>query len=152
MTYAAQKYEIPEVATDTSSHYTTVNNNYIIVNNIFNDCILNLCRFCFFLEHPVYVILRTFLISQKACLKTQYTMRGEGGGGSKNFFELVYQRVFLSFYVYKVCNILTDELHKTLWLIALKIRLRSNLLRIKVTSNADHEYTAISIKVVLPKV
>ena len=39
-----------------SSHYTTVNNNYIIVNNIFNDCIINLCGFRFFwdtlcLEH-----------------------------------------------------------------------------------------------------
>ena len=31
-----------------SSHYTTVNNNYIIVNNIFNDCIINLCGFRFF--------------------------------------------------------------------------------------------------------
>ena len=31
-----------------SSHYTTVNHNYIIVNNIFNDCIINLCGFRFF--------------------------------------------------------------------------------------------------------
>ena len=31
-----------------SSYYTAVNNNYIIVSNIFNDCIINLCGFRFF--------------------------------------------------------------------------------------------------------
>ena len=31
-----------------SSHYTIVNDNYITVNNIFNDCIINLCGFRFF--------------------------------------------------------------------------------------------------------
>ena len=31
-----------------SSHYSIVNNNYIIVNNIFNDCIISLCGFRFF--------------------------------------------------------------------------------------------------------
>ena len=36
-----------------SSHYTTVNNNYIIVNTNFNDCIINLCGFRFFLGQPV---------------------------------------------------------------------------------------------------
>ena len=37
-----------------SRHYTIVNNNYIIVNNIFNDCIINLCGFRFFWDTLYY--------------------------------------------------------------------------------------------------
>ena len=47
-----------------SSHYTTVNNNYIIVNNIFNDCIINLCGFRFFLGHPVYIYIYIYIYSE----------------------------------------------------------------------------------------
>ena len=36
-----------------SSHYTTVNNNYIIVNNIFSDCIIIIYAGSVFLGHPV---------------------------------------------------------------------------------------------------
>ena len=40
------------------SHYTTANNNYIIVNNIFNDCIINLCVFRLFFGTPCIVNIK----------------------------------------------------------------------------------------------
>ena len=44
-----------------SSHYTIVNDNYITVNNIFNDCIINLCGFRFFWDTLYFTDVTTWV-------------------------------------------------------------------------------------------
>ena len=45
-----------------SSHYSIVNNNYIIVNNIFNDCIISLCGFRFFWDTLYKIEITCFVM------------------------------------------------------------------------------------------